>query len=103
MLRKVHSLAMANKKFYWTDGKQVFFEEYHELRNIYFHNSFNIFMEESYLKVIINMPNTQPVPIPINPPTSVQAIFGGKKAKTTWKLPHLLGGQGALVEDSTVT
>ncbi|GJQ85805.1 sev [Trypoxylus dichotomus] len=94
VLEKVISLATANKKFYWTDGNQVFFEEYHEQDDIYFHNSFNALMKESYLTVIINMPSSQPIPVPVNPPTQMQAIFGTHRAKTSWTVPHLLGGQG---------
>ncbi|KAI4460354.1 tyrosine-protein kinase receptor [Holotrichia oblita] len=94
VLDKVISLATANKKFYWTDGNQVFFEEYHEEDDTYFHNSFNALMKESYLTVIINMPSSQPIPIPVNPPTLMQAIFGTQRAKTSWVMPHLLGGQG---------
>ncbi|XP_071055369.1 proto-oncogene tyrosine-protein kinase ROS isoform X1 [Onthophagus taurus] len=94
ILEKVISLATANKKFYWTDGSQVFYEEYHAADEIYFQNSFGALMKASYLKVIINMPSSQPVPVPVNPPTQVQAIFGNNRAKIAWKIPHLLGGQG---------
>lgn len=93
-MEKVISLATANKKFYWTDGNQVFFEEYHKEDDKYFHNSFNALTKESYLTVIINMPSSQPTPVPVNPPTQMQAIFGVHRAKTSWTVPHLLGGQG---------
>lgn len=37
---------------------------------------------------------SQPVPIPVNPPTGVQAVLGAERAKISWQAPHLLGGQG---------
>lgn len=37
---------------------------------------------------------SQPVPVPVNPPTGVQAVLGAERAKVSWQAPHLLGGQG---------
>lgn len=93
-LEKVVSLATAGDRFYWTDGEAVFYEEYHETSNQYFHNSYLVPKATSYNKVLVNKLSAQPIPVPINPPTSVQAIFGTNLAKTTWMIPHLLGGQG---------
>lgn len=93
-LQKVISLATANKKFYWTNGDEVLYEEYHPFYKSYFHNSYPDLKARSYTKVLINILSSQPVPVPVNPPTAVQAIFGTNLAKTTWKAPHLLGGQG---------
>ncbi|RZC34249.1 proto-oncogene tyrosine-protein kinase ROS, partial [Asbolus verrucosus] len=91
-LQKVVSLATANKIFYWTDGDDIFYEEYHD--SDYFHNSYPDLSARSYKKVIINLQSAQPIPSPVNPPTNVQAIFGSNIAKTTWQAPHLLGIQG---------
>ncbi|KAJ8934365.1 hypothetical protein NQ314_013406 [Rhamnusium bicolor] len=93
-LQKVISLATANKKFYWTDGIDVFNEEYHKAYDSYFHNTIPHLTNGSYKKVFINLQSSQPWPIPINPPTNVQAIFGRNIAKTRWQPPHLLGVQG---------
>lgn len=93
-LEKVVSLATAGERFYWTDGEAVFYEEYHEKSNQYFHNSYLVPKATSYNKVLVNKPTAQPIPVPVNPPTSVQAIFGTHLAKITWIIPHLLGGQG---------
>ncbi|XP_017769031.1 PREDICTED: proto-oncogene tyrosine-protein kinase ROS isoform X2 [Nicrophorus vespilloides] len=95
-LQKVVSIASANKKFYWTDGVEVIYEEDHLLsnRSLYFHNSYPLQLSKSYTKVLVNLSSSQPVPVPVNPPTSVQAIFGRDIAKTTWLPPHLLGAQG---------
>lgn len=72
----------------------MFYEEYHEKSNQYFHNSYLVPKATSYNKVLVNRPSAQPIPVPVNPPTSVQAIFGTNLAKITWMIPHLLGGQG---------
>lgn len=40
------------------------------------------------------MDANQPVPVPVNPPTGVQAVLGSERAKVSWQAPHLLGGQG---------
>jgi len=37
---------------------------------------------------------SQPIPVPVNPPTGVQAVLGAERAKVSWQVPHLLGGQG---------
>lgn len=91
---RVQSLATTNKIFYWTNGKDVLYEEYHQTKNQYFHNSYPDLTERPYLKVLVNVSSAQPTPIPINPPTSVQVIFTSQYAKVKWDIPHLLGGQG---------
>jgi proto-oncogene tyrosine-protein kinase ROS len=91
-LQKVISLATANKKFYWTNGDSIFYEEDHN--NDYFHNSIPDLHARSYKKLLVNLQSSQPIPSPVNPPTNVQAIFGKNIAKTTWQAPHLLGIQG---------
>lgn len=93
-MQKVLSLATANKTFYWTDGNDVFYEEYHSSRESYYHNAYPDLADRPYLKVIVNLQSSQPTPVPINPPTSLQAIFGPRLVKITWKAPHLLGEQG---------
>lgn len=93
-LSKVLSLAVANEKLYWTDGSDVFYEEYHRSDDKYYHNTYGYLKAQSYIQVIVNLPSAQPIPVPVNPPTSVQAIFGTDSAKATWQPPHLLGFQG---------
>ncbi|KAK4881780.1 hypothetical protein RN001_005099 [Aquatica leii] len=93
-LQKVLSLATANKTFYWTDGNDVFYEEFHSSRESYYHNTYPDLADRPYLKVLVNLQSSQPTPVPINPPTLLQAIFGSKLVKITWKAPHLLGDQG---------
>jgi hypothetical protein len=85
---------MANGVFYWTNGEEVLYEEYHPLHNSYFHNAYPDRPDKSFVSVSVNLPTSQPIPIPVNPPTNVQAILGAKLAKTSWQVPHLLGGQG---------
>jgi proto-oncogene tyrosine-protein kinase ROS len=94
MFQNVVSLAMANGVFYWTNGEEVLYEEYHPIHNNYFHNAYPDQPDKSFVSVSVNLPTSQPIPIPVNPPTNVQAILGAKLAKTSWQVPHLLGGQG---------
>lgn len=94
-LTRVVSLAMENRIFYWTDGIDVYFEEYNQPR--YYHNTMTEQKYGHYKKVFINSPSFQPWPTPINPPTNVQAIFGRDIAKTRWQPPHLVGVQGKYI------
>ncbi|KAL1139033.1 hypothetical protein AAG570_009094 [Ranatra chinensis] len=88
--QQVMSLATANGLFYWTNGKSILTEEYHSGQNSYFHNV----LLQGPMFVRVNLPSSQPVPVPVNPPTGLQAVLGTGVARTTWTMPHLLGGQG---------
>lgn len=90
----VLSLATANGIFYWTNGEEVLMEEFHPGIRNYYHNSYPDLRGRSYMTIAVNLPSSQPIPIPVNPPTVVQAILGPTLAKTSWQIPHLLGGQG---------
>ncbi|XP_071649102.1 proto-oncogene tyrosine-protein kinase ROS isoform X3 [Temnothorax longispinosus] len=90
----VVSLAMANGLFYWTNGEEVLTEGYHAGQNRYFHNSYPDKSDTSFVSVTVLMNASQPVPVPVNPPTGVQAVLGAERAKVSWQAPHLLGGQG---------
>lgn len=50
--------------------------------------------DNSFVSVNVLMNASQPVPIPVNPPTGVQAILGVERVKISWQAPYLLGGQG---------
>lgn len=95
--QNVLSLAISNDKFYWPDGTIVYYEEYLPTCNCYYHNTYPFLNGRSYNKIIVNLPSAQPIPVPVNPPTSVQAIFGSYLAKTSWQPPHLLGFQGTII------
>ncbi|KYQ48889.1 Proto-oncogene tyrosine-protein kinase ROS [Trachymyrmex zeteki] len=90
----VISLAMANGLFYWTNGEEVLTEGYHAGQNRYFHNSYPDKSDTSFVSVTVLMNASQPVPVPVNPPTGVQAVLGAERTKVSWQAPHLLGGQG---------
>ncbi|KAI4491041.1 hypothetical protein M0802_010458 [Mischocyttarus mexicanus] len=92
--KNVLSLAMANGLFYWTNGEEVLTEDYHPEKNKYFHNAFPDRSDGSFVSVNVLMDASQPVPVPVNPPTGVQAVLGAERAKVSWQVPHLLGGQG---------
>ncbi|XP_011637649.1 proto-oncogene tyrosine-protein kinase ROS isoform X2 [Pogonomyrmex barbatus] len=89
----VVSLAMANGLFYWTSGEEVLTEVYHSGQNRYFHNSYPD-KSDIFVSVTVFTNASQPVPVPVNPPTGVQAVLGAERAKVSWQAPHLLGGQG---------
>ncbi|CAD1471670.1 unnamed protein product, partial [Heterotrigona itama] len=92
--KNVVSLAMVNGLFYWTNGEEVLIEGYHLGQNRYFHNAYPDRSNGSFVSVNVLMDASQPVPVPVNPPTGVQAVLGMERAKVSWQAPHLLGGQG---------
>ncbi|XP_043520805.1 proto-oncogene tyrosine-protein kinase ROS isoform X2 [Frieseomelitta varia] len=92
--KNVVSLAMVNDLFYWTNGEEVLIEGYHLGQNRYFHNAYPDRSNGSFVSVNVLMDASQPVPVPVNPPTGVQAVLGMERAKVSWQAPHLLGGQG---------
>ncbi|XP_029040729.2 proto-oncogene tyrosine-protein kinase ROS isoform X2 [Osmia bicornis bicornis] len=92
--KNVISLAMANGLFYFTNGEEVLIEGYHSGKNRYFHNAYPDRSNGSFISVNVLMDASQPIPVPVNPPTGVQAVLGVERAKVSWQAPHLLGGQG---------
>lgn len=76
--------------FYWTEGSTVIFEEFS--RDRYFHNAWPIF--KPMFCVAINASDAQPTPIPVNPPSGMQALLSDTRAKVSWRVPHLLNYQG---------
>lgn len=94
LFQNVLSLASANGLFYWTDGGEVLAEDYHEDYHTYFHNHYLASKNRSYIGVFVDLPTSQPVPVPVNPPVQVQAVLGGHVAKISWRPPHIVGGQG---------
>ncbi|XP_043482361.1 proto-oncogene tyrosine-protein kinase ROS isoform X2 [Leptopilina heterotoma] len=94
--KNVSSLTVINNLFYWTNGYQVLTEGYHSGQDKYFHNVFPRYIKfsEMYLSVHALMSTSQPIPVPVNPPTNVQAILGSERAKISWQAPYLLAEQG---------
>lgn len=90
----VKSLGMANQIFYWTNGYEVINEEFHETERNYYHNVYPLLSNRTFLFVLINQTSAQPIPVPINPPSNVQALLSDHRGKVTWHTPHLLGMQG---------
>lgn len=78
--------------FYWTNGNKLFAEEYHPKQGVYYHNAYPNLSQ--FIAVCINASTYQPIPIPVNPPSNVQALLSAFKAKVSWRAPHLLGNQG---------
>ncbi|KFB37897.1 AGAP000015-PA-like protein [Anopheles sinensis] len=91
---KVKSLALANGLFYWTNGTEVFAEDYHKVHNSYYHNAFPIASNNTYFSISVNLTSEQPIPISPNPPRNVQALVSPDKIKISWDVPYLLGMKG---------
>ncbi|GAB0094112.1 Tyrosine-protein kinase receptor [Sergentomyia squamirostris] len=90
----IKSIAMTNGIFYWTNGEEMLSEELHVHKKTYFHNVYPGLPNRKYISISINLNSTQPIPIPVNPPSNVQALLSARKAKVSWRVPHLLGNQG---------
>lgn len=90
--QEVVGLAWAQGLFYWTDGERLLAEEYHQPTKSYFHNL--LYPDSAFSSIALDLEATQPLPVPVNPPTNLQAIMGSDLAKASWNLPHLLAGQG---------
>lgn len=90
----VKSLAYANGLFYWTNGEDIFTEDYHKKQDSYYHNNYYHQENSSFHFVCVNLMAAQPIPIPVNPPSKVQAILNTRRAHVSWRIPHLLGNQG---------
>ncbi|XP_035904405.1 protein sevenless isoform X2 [Anopheles stephensi] len=91
---RVKSLARANGLFYWTNGTEVFAEDYHRLHDSYYHNAFPIAANNTYFSISVNLTAEQPIPIPVNPPRNLQALASPDKLKVSWDVPYLLGVKG---------
>lgn len=95
MFKNVVSLTTAHGLFYWTNGFEVLTEEYHPGQNAYFHNIGGV-SSRTYVSIGVDSAAAQPIPVPVNPPTCLQAVLGASHATAAWAPPHLLGGQGRL-------
>ncbi|XP_071445601.1 proto-oncogene tyrosine-protein kinase ROS [Hetaerina americana] len=95
MFSHVVSLSWAAGLFYWTDGQEVLTEEFHPGQRAYFHNTYPALSgDQPFSRVALALPSAQPLPIPVNPPTQLQAVLGATLAKVSWQVPHLIGVQG---------
>lgn len=94
LLHSVKSLAMANNLLFWTNGKEILKEEYHQAHHAYYHNSYPDASNTSLVAVSVNSSSSQPIPVPVNPPHNCQALLGSKRAKVSWQTPQLVGDQG---------
>ncbi|KAG8223272.1 hypothetical protein J437_LFUL001549 [Ladona fulva] len=95
MFKHVVSLSWAAGLFYWTDGQDVLTEEFHPNLRAYFHSTYPALLgNQPFTSVALAFPSAQPLPVPVNPPTQLQAVMGATKAKVSWQVPHLIGMQG---------
>ncbi|XP_049539733.1 protein sevenless isoform X3 [Anopheles darlingi] len=91
---RVRSLALANGLFYWTNGTEVFAEDYHVVHDSYYHNAFPVASNNTYFSINVNLTSEQPIPVPVNPPRNVQALVSPDRIKIAWDAPFLLGMKG---------
>lgn len=87
------TLSHVNGSFYWSNGSVLMGEDYFMNEQKYYQNIYPA-MHFSYNLILSNFSDQQPIPIPRNPPQSLQAVSTSSKLKATWQVPHLLGGQG---------
>lgn len=94
--KKVTSLVTVNGLFYWTDGKHIKGEDHDPRGKKYFHHVYPHTTNSTQFAMLSLSPSAQLIPVPVNPPTSLQAILGHSNAKLAWQAPHLVGGQGKI-------
>lgn len=82
-----------NGSFYWSNGSVLMGEEYSVEERKFFQHMYPTVNYFFHL-LLSNFTDQQPIPLPINPPQSLQAITTSSKLKATWQVPHLLSGQG---------
>ncbi|XP_063847414.1 proto-oncogene tyrosine-protein kinase ROS-like isoform X2 [Scylla paramamosain] len=93
--RNLSSVVYLHRRFFWTDGKEVLTEELNN--GTFYHNSYLLVGNVSIGTLVAVHKSTQPVPVPLNPPTHLQAVFTRRSATLTWNTPVLpaLMGSGA--------
>lgn len=88
---------MAGGSLFSTDGEHLYQDVCDSQRDESFvENITNKLSMENCKAVIVNTLYSQPFPVPVNPPTLFQAIFGHDVAKVSWERPYRLAGQGNL-------
>lgn len=94
LLQSVKSLVQLNGLFYWTNGIEYRAEDYHAKHNSYYHNSYHDATNSTIIAIRVNSSNSQPIPIPLNPPKSCQALLSSNQARISWETPEAFGEQG---------
>ncbi|XP_045603691.1 proto-oncogene tyrosine-protein kinase ROS isoform X2 [Procambarus clarkii] len=89
------SVVHLNSRFIWTDGGEVWTEELNG--ETFYHISYLDVSKFNFGTLVAVHASTQPVPVPLNPPSELQAVFTRKSASLTWNAPTLpaLMGSGA--------
>ncbi|XP_066980698.1 proto-oncogene tyrosine-protein kinase ROS isoform X4 [Macrobrachium rosenbergii] len=98
--KQLRSVVHLNSRFFWTDGSEVYTEELN--KGTFYHNS-GWSTVDSYLVVsgvsvgtlVAVHASTQPVPVPLNPPSDLQAVFTRTSASLSWNSPALPALMGA--------
>lgn len=91
---EVISIAMVNDLFYWTKGGTYFIaEEFYKDEKQYYHNTLGS-VARPIISICVKHKSAQPIPIPVNPPSQLQALLSGQNGKISWLVPHSLKLQG---------
>jgi len=87
-------MAFANGSLFWTNGETTSQEICVTQNRTSMQNLTDKLFVENTNTIIANILSSQPFPVPANPPTNFQAIFGHDIAKVSWDKPYRLAGQG---------
>ncbi|KAK7028897.1 hypothetical protein SK128_007908 [Halocaridina rubra] len=82
---QLHSVVQLNSRFFWTNGKEIYTEELNS--GIFFHNSYVDVNHVSVGTLFAVHGSTQPVPVPLNPPSNLQVVFTRTSASLRWDSP----------------
>ncbi|XP_071513555.1 proto-oncogene tyrosine-protein kinase ROS isoform X2 [Panulirus ornatus] len=93
--KQLRSVVHLNSRFFWTNGNEVFTEELNG--GTFYHNSYLVMGGLSVGILVAVHPSTQTFPVPLNPPSDLQAVFTRRSASLSWNSPALpaLMGSGA--------
>ncbi|KAL4233201.1 hypothetical protein ACF0H5_007885 [Mactra antiquata] len=89
----IESIVYYDRKFFWTNGSKIFSERYDSANRTYYHYSVALY-EKHFASFNLYHQNSQPVPVPLNPPEAVQVLFTAYKAIIDWKQPKMMSFQG---------
>lgn len=93
-LAQTRSIASAGGLFFWTDGQLLWTEEFHGVERRYYKTNYIDAFYRTLQFIRINGQSAQPVPVPVSPPGSLQAVLDKRRAKLTWRVPRMLPEQG---------
>lgn len=91
-LVNVENMIIYNQQLYLIRGQNIFWEEYHANESSYYHNYYGF--NNKLISLALMDAQSQPIPVPLTPVESVEAIFLDTSAKISWQKPALFGSSG---------